>query len=337
MDVSAINQQVDEGYIARRRHPTAELYIYNYTARTQFDAHWTAETRACRGLILDREGLVVARPFEKFFTLDQHPDPLPVEPFDVFEKLDGSLGILYWMGNTPFIATRGSFDSEQAERANIILHSKYQHLFGILDRSLTYLFEIIYPQNRIVVDYGDTEDLILLTVIETESGRELGPLDAGFPIVRRYDGITDLSALTQLEVLNKEGFVVRFESGVRVKMKFEEYKRLHKLVTGVNARHVWQMLMEGDRLADLVDRVPDEFYTWIRGIESGLRSKFNEIEAICRREFNVLPSRKETALYFQQQSYPRVLFAMLDGKDYAEIIWKMIRPEASASFKCGEE
>jgi len=337
MDVRAINQQVDQGYIARRRHPTAELYIYNYTAKTQFDAYWTPETRACRGLILDRNGLVIARPFEKFFTLDQHPGPLPLEPFDVFEKLDGSLGILYWTGDSPFIATRGSFDGEQAERANRILHAKYRHLFGELDRSLTYLFEIIYPQNRIVVDYGDIEDLILLTAIETESGRELGPLEVGFPVVRRYDGITDLSALTEMEELNKEGFVVRFESGVRVKLKFEEYKRLHKLVTGVNPKHVWQMLVEGREVAELVDRVPDEFYNWIRGIESGLLQRFSEIESVCRKEFKVLPTRKETALYFQQLSYPSVLFAMLDGKDYAGIIWKMIRPEASASFKCGDE
>ena len=336
MDLRAINQQVEEGYIAKHRHPTAELYIYNYTAKTQFDGHWTPETRACRGLILDEHGVVVARPFEKFFTLDQHPEPLPAEPFDVFEKLDGSLGILYWIDGEPNIATRGSFDGEQAERANRILHAKYRHLFSGLDRELTYLFEIIYPQNRIVVDYGDTEDLFLLTAIETESGREIGPLDTGFPTVMRYDGIADLSVLTAMEEVNKEGFVIRFQSGVRVKIKFEEYKRLHKLVTGINPRHVWEMLREGREIADLVDRVPDEFYKWIRGIESDLLGKFSDIESCCRQEFKVLPTRKETALYFQSQHYPTVLFAMLDGKDYAEKIWKMIRPEAAAAFKCSD-
>src|SRR5260370_29373116 len=155
MDVRAINQQVDEGYIVKHKHPTADLYIYNYTSKTQFDGYWTPETKACRGLILDEQGLVVARPFEKFFTLEQHPEPLPVEPFDVFEKLDGSLGILYWIDAEPFIATRGSFNGEHAERANRILHAKYSGLFSGLDRRVTYLFEIIYPQNRIVVDYGE--------------------------------------------------------------------------------------------------------------------------------------------------------------------------------------
>ena len=34
----------------------------------------------------------------------------------------------------------------------------------------TYLFELIVLWNRIVVDYGDDEKLIVLGVIETESG-----------------------------------------------------------------------------------------------------------------------------------------------------------------------
>ena len=134
-------------------------------------------------------------------------------------KMDGSLGILYWLNDRPFIATRGSFTSEQSQHATEVLYSRYQHAFDKLDRGAHDLFEIIYPQNRIVVDYGSMDDLVLLTVIDNETGNERIE-DIGFPIVKKFDGINDLQELKALEENNKEGFVVRFKDGFRVKMKF---------------------------------------------------------------------------------------------------------------------
>ena len=105
--------------------------------------------------------------------MEEHPPTgIPQLPFEVFEKLDGSLGILYWLNNLPYIATRGSFESEQARHATEILHGRYQHTFSSMDTNKTYLFEIIYPENRIVVDYGEMDDLILLTVIDNQTGHE---------------------------------------------------------------------------------------------------------------------------------------------------------------------
>ena len=119
---------------------------------------------------------------------------------------------LYFIDNQPFIATRGSFVSEQAIVATNILHQKYAHIS--LNTAYTYLFEIIYPQNRIVVDYGTLEDIILIGMLDTKTGKEL-PLDAslGFSLVKKYDGIKDIYALKKLEERNREGFVIRFENG----------------------------------------------------------------------------------------------------------------------------
>lgn len=337
IDFGKVKQLVDEGYIRAQRHPTAPLTIYNYSEKAQFEWHWTPETRACRGLIVDDQNWIVARPFEKFFTVEQLTDtPLPLEPFEVYEKLDGSLGILYHVDGQPFIATRGSFISEQAKRATQMLRTKYKHVK--FNPDLTYLFEIIYPENRVVVDYGDTEDLFLLAVIDTATGREFDItyewLELGMPMVERFDGLTEFAALKNLEANNKEGFVVRFESGMRVKVKFDEYKRLHRLITGINPRHIWEELREGRPLDDLIERVPDEYFQWVKKTEAGLRDQYDAIENQCRADFKVLESRKDTALYFQTKEYPSVLFSMLDGKNYAPHIWRMIRPEAAAAFRC---
>src|SRR4028119_412849 len=120
-------EMLREGYVCVQRHPTAPLFIYNYTPKAQYERVWNEVTLQCRGLILDEGGKVVARPFRKFFNLEE-VDSLPAEPFEVYEKLDGSLGILYWTGEQAFIATRGSFTSEQSRKANQILHARYGHV-----------------------------------------------------------------------------------------------------------------------------------------------------------------------------------------------------------------
>jgi len=143
---------IEKGLISERKHPNADLWIYNYTPVVQYDRLWDAITKSCRGLIMDGAGNVIARPFSKFFNLQEHqPSEIPNEPFDVYEKMDGSLGIIYWIGNTPYIATRGSFESEQSIHATNVLHTRYAHLFNKLNRKYTYLVEILYPENRIVI------------------------------------------------------------------------------------------------------------------------------------------------------------------------------------------
>ena len=334
MDIEAIQREIEDGFIHQQLHPTAPLRILNYSQKSQFDWRWNAETTLCRGLIVDDEWKIVARPFPKFFSVEQLGGVVPREPFEVFEKLDGSLGILYRVDGEPRIASRGSFVGPQAVRATEILHRKYAHV--PLDDSMTYLFEIIYPENRVIVDYGATEDLILLAVIETDTGIEHPLRDIGFPTVRKYDGVRDFDELMAMEAPNREGFVVRFESGQRVKLKFEEYKRLHKILAGVNTQHVWEALRAADSVNPLVERVPDEFHDWVRETENTLRTEFVKIEFEARREMRFSGSRKELAAYFKQCQHSSLMFTMLDGGDYRDQIWRMIKPSATPRPRYGD-
>ncbi len=232
----------------------------------------------------------------------------------------------------PYIATHGSFESVPSKHATDILYSKYRHTFACLDRSKTYLFEIIYPQNRIVLDYGSMDDLILLTAICHLTGKE-SIEQIGFPTVKRYDGINDLQELKALEENNKEGFVVRFKNGFRVKMKFPVYVRLHRIITGISNVIVWEYLSERKSFDELLEKVPDEFFNWVKQTQSQLVKEFDEILAESKSLFKEFDTRKETALYIKNQKYQSVLFAMLDGKSPDKIIWKMIRPLYSKPFK----
>jgi T4 RnlA family RNA ligase len=328
-----LKEMIDAGYVNVQKHPSHSLYIYNYSAAAQYERVWNEVTLQCRGLILDERQNIIARPFKKFFNLGEEEGQfIPNEPFDVYEKMDGSLGILYWINEQPFIASRGSFISEQAQKANRLLNEKYSHTISRLDKNKTYLFEIIYPENRIVVDYGGKEELVLLAEIDKQTGAENHPADIGFPVVERYEGLKDLALLKELQQENREGFVVRFQSGLRYKIKFEEYVRIHKIITNASTLTVWENLREGKTLSELLDRVPDEFYSWVRTTRDEMMESFREIEDKAKQDFKVLENRKETAAYFLSCAYPSVLFNMLDDKNYKDTIWKIIKPAFSKPF-----
>ncbi len=300
IDISAFRAHEEQGLLTARSHPTHDLIIWNYTPQCQFEHAWDQVTLQARGLITRHDGTIVARPFGKFFNYEEYQGAIPLETFKVTEKADGSLGILYFIDGKPLIATRGSFTSEQAERATKILYERYQSFFPHLMAHYTYLFEIIYPGNRIVVDYGNREDLILLTMIETATSHELDihAQEWPFPVVKYYDGITDLASLRTIEEANREGFVIRFESGLRLKMKFAEYVRLHRLLTQINARIIWEYLRDGKSFNTLLDRVPDEFYAWVSSTRENLLAQFAEIEQQCQQamaQVKDLPTRKDQA------------------------------------------
>lgn len=169
------------------------MYIYNYSQKAQYERVWNEWTLACRGLILDGDFKIVARPFQKFFNLGEHENQvIPNESFEVFEKMDGYLGILYWLDKKPHIATRGSFASEHALVATEMLHTQYADVIPLLEKSKTYLFEIIYPENRIVLDYVNERKLVLLAIVDTEIGVEILLENIGFEMINRYDGLNDL-------------------------------------------------------------------------------------------------------------------------------------------------
>jgi len=347
LDSDAIEKDLKNGYISARSHPReSDLYIYNYTAKTQYERAWTKERLACRGLIVWHDGqppLIGARPFPKFFNLGEL-DAVPGGSFVAQEKMDGSLGIIYSYDGCPQVATRGSFASEQAIWATEYLQSKialYESAREFIRNGQTLLVEIIYPENRIVIDYGDTRDLVALTAIDIATGLDVS-IDA-WP-GRKAETYSDFTLDLFMEQdgegphaggFNREGVVLRWEGGTRAKVKFEEYVRLHRIITRVTERSIWEMLSEGKPIESLAEYVPDEFYDWMKKVAAKLFEEFTAIEKQCLLTLNEVDrslSRREQAEFILQQPHSGIVFLMLDGKPYREKIWPLIRPDAVSPF-----
>ena len=147
-----LNEYFEKGLVYKQVHPTLPLTIWNYSEKVQYEGLWDEITLQTRGLVTDNDGNIIVHPFKKFFNIEEGKHT-PTEEFEVYEKMDGSLGILFFYEGKWIVVTRGSFTSDQSVKAQELLRSKY--IVESIPKGYATLFEIIYPENRIVVDYGD--------------------------------------------------------------------------------------------------------------------------------------------------------------------------------------
>lgn len=339
-----LSAMIESGYVRSNAHPEADLYILNYTEKAAYEGLWNNITLNCRGLIVDLEGNVVARPFPKFFNYGQPGCPeIDLDASVVVsDKMDGSLGILYPIDDSWAIATRGSFNSEQAIHATEVLRTKYADFKPV--SGYTYLFEIIYPENRIVCDYAGMDDLICLGVVNNDNGASF---DADFadallwngPVAEVFSYSTMREALAAEPRPGKEGFVVHFfDSDIRVKIKQEDYIALHRIVTGLNARSIWQAMLD-DKVDELIEQIPDEFHQFIRDVESHLNllvwAQVDCVHQIFNQIMLSKPvTKKDFALKVMTQSWCKdswALFNLWDGKDIRKEFLRRAKPEHNLS------
>jgi RNA ligase len=357
---TALAAQIEAKMVRAVPHPGGRLTLYNYTKVAQYTPElWNHVTDKCRGLIVDTEGNIVARPFEKFWNLDdpRHPETLtanlPASPPILTRKLDGSLGVGYPLDGRWHVATRGAFLSDQALWAS---HWLRQHSPSVWPAGHTPLFEIVFPENQIVVRY-DFSGLVLLALVNIETGEEIGydelRLHAqrnDMRAVERFD--RPLNACLQEDVPNEEGYVAAWPrpgtTPLRVKIKYATYTRLHKLLTQTNALTVWEMLRDGLAISEVAKDVPAEFRAWIGAIEQRLRGEYKAIEDAAQAAFASYPGEKRIADAAQKKDFALwvlanhaplsgILFAIVAGKPYDAIIWKQIRPQGDEqTFKVEE-
>ena len=342
-DLEILQEYINNGLVEKNDHPVHPLTIYNYTRECQYESRWDDITLNTRGLILDNDGNIIARGFSKFFNIEE-VENIPNEEFEVFEKIDGSLGILFYYSGEWHLSTKGSFISKQAIEGFKMLQ-KYD--YNKLHKGYTYLFEIVYKDNRIVCEY-DFNDLVLIGMMDPSTGYEIDIhgdnendirfknliRNIGFRVVKKYDGVLDYRLIKGMIKEGDEGFVVRFKSGVRVKVKSDEYKRIHRLITEFSTIDIWKNLSIGGMdINKMLDRVPDEFDLWVRENIQKLKMQYLEKEEIAKGiiaekiEGKDL-SRKEIAeiLRLETPINRALIFCMLDGMDYSDLIWKNIRP-----------
>jgi hypothetical protein len=320
--------------IKARRHtdfPSLVCLKYN-----QIDSPFAEPiVRECRGIILDEADgwRVVARTFDKFFNHGEgHAAPIDWGTARVQEKLDGSLMQLYWYRGEWRVASSGTPDASgrtvslQAEGADTFADLFWRTHAGIgyslprpAQRGETFAFELMTPQNRVVVRHSEPR-LVLLAVRDTETGIERRPNNRdGYPIVREFSlGSFDdvLASFQHIDPLCQEGYVVVDGQWNRVKMKHPGYVAIaHMAGGGCSPRRVMEIVRSGES-AEVLAHFPE----W-RPMFDDLGGRFNELVADLEAAYERIahiPAGKDGQKAFAMEANrtrcPSALFQVRAGK-----------------------
>lgn len=305
---------------------------FKYSLSTVYSGDWDEVTLNARGIGFNEDTReVIARPFKKFFNyqefnVDGTPsalfDKVPQEfkpnlegHFRVMEKADGSLGILFWTGKDWLVKTGGSFNSDQAIWATEWFKNNIstEHL----DKSKTYCFEIIWCEDVHPIKY-DFEGLVLLSVIDTQSGEEetLDYIKATAEVLKvrmvqlyDFDNFFEVARWAKCLPKTQEGVVVTFDNGFKCKLKGDEWCDLARMFEGITEWRLWKALdLEGlyfhahvDETKDYapIDEVPllipeelPKMRAYADGLVLSIQEKAGQV-TLFADEASKIPSRKE--------------------------------------------
>jgi RNA ligase len=335
-----IEAEVREGYVKVQAHPTLPLNILNYTDKATYERRWNRVTENCRGLIVNTAtDEIVARGPRKFFNYGE-PSATPFRldtKVRLTRKEDGSLGIGWEYEGQYGIATRGSFTSEQAVHATTIMTGYEMDSITLADMGdYTRVYEIIYPENRIVLDYGERDELLPLGTVNRRTG--LIDWRPNHVLVDGQPAVMTLAEAIALPIPDdEEGYVLDILDEYlnvvdHLKLKGDRYKELHAAIFGLTEARVYEAWLK-DGATDLIEGLPDEVQPWALAVAQRLDGEWDLLMLKAHNAFETLPHgvpRKEQAQFIManHKELSAPLFAMLDFNVEKAHAWvdKQIKP-----------
>lgn len=273
----------------------------------------------CRGIKFAPDGSVLARPLHKFRNVGETPELQPhvldfSAPHVVMDKLDGSMihpAIV--CGEVVFMTRMGRTDV--ARKAERHLTPRLAYMCRLLLEAAhpaTPIFEWTAPDNRIVVRYEESS-LTLLAIRRHEDGfyypRAVAAdwaTDLGVPLVTHHDPrhtkAEDFLAYARA-IQGAEGFVVRFDNGLWVKAKGDDYVLKHKAKDSIlQEKNILALVLNGglDDVLPLLEAADaDAARAYAAAIEAGIAQTADELDRRVAANSN-LP-QKEFALNFASE------------------------------------
>ena len=316
-----------------------QVIDYVYQDNDTFDK---PELMECRGIKFDREGLILARPFSKFFNYGERGSDLPAHrPHVITEKLDGSMIHPVLLTRRLFFHTRKGHTDVAMKAERYVLSSPQHNYQGFcidaLKHGWTPIFEYTGPNNRIVLRYEE-EALTLLAMRHTVGGhflnreRMLNFMAATHrvPLVNVFDmtldGQVDKFVQHTRGLSGAEGYVIYFDDGYLVKIKAEEYVLKHRALDDLGSKKkVVALCAQGfmdDVLAILGDEDAKELAQFNHELQHEIAGIVADVHSLVSNNYDEkidgTEARKQFAIVTSNlvPSHIRsAAFTMLDGKD----------------------
>jgi hypothetical protein len=324
---------------------------------------WTQDNKIFRSSIWSKNGKLLSASFPKFTNFGENPQNFPVPElnkhnYQIINKIDGSTAIIDFYNNQLNIRTRGTFDYTGQKNASDFEYAlnKYPKIINFLknNQNITLLFEIVTPNNIIVINYGEEIDLYLIGAINKEnyllySQAELDQIAAenSFKRPQYFDFKGDEIFNKVNELKNIEGFCLYKGQGIW-KIKNSHYLTLHRMKSELSSF---------DKTVDVyfstcINYNYNEFYNFIhntfdyeiaeqcKGFISKICDTMKEVDKIVLGMKNFInniknySSRKEQAkgiiASYGNTNRASFVFTLLDGKELTsdqlkKLFWQKIK------------
>lgn len=294
---------------------------------------WSNFALMARGKVIDIEKKeIVSYPYDKFFNLNETPDyneeliaKLMAEAEDIYitDKKDGSLIAVTRLSEKEddfLITTTGSFDNMHINLARKMIDKQYPEFKKSAPSGMTFIFEIIHPEDPHCISYGNMEklylhgvrrldDYTLLRYEELEKLTQRLNLDI---VEREYFDLTTMTEKVHEKDANKEGWVVRIVapdgSDKIVKIKYDEYFALHRLKAGINIKKIYNRYVF---VQDIHDRLPEmlpDVRDSVLGVIEEININRQKIKAKIIAEAKRLTSSLSLSLSFPSTEEKRKLY-----------------------------
>ena len=324
------------------------LAVFKYMVDADFSDPYVQEAR---GIIIDLTSLdVVCWPFRKFGNWNEsYADKIDWSSAKVQEKVDGSLMKLYyrdgwtWATNSTIRIDHVSNPEGIAFQSLLYKADNFKAIpYDILNKECTYLFELVSPDNQIILTYPKTT-LYHIGTRNNVTGIESNP-DIGIQKPKYYGGQKDLKYwLTTVEGKQNatnpqmEGYVVVDKDYHRIKIKTPEYLTAHRISgNGVLTKDTalsYILFGEKEKIA-IVTKNPKnkakiKFYEWQ---VAELVSKVHLFIAYVRGLYEETGERKAVAMAIKNHPLSDFGFRSI-GNDYtAEELIKQTYTKLWGSF-----
>lgn len=297
--------------------------------------------RECRGITFETEtGYVVSRPYHKFFNINEREETQEglidfAAEHQFLEKLDGSMIRPVYMNGELRLFTKAGLSevAEEAEKLamtdDVASMCKY-----CIQAGYTPIFEYVgSPKFPVVLQYEEPA-LIVTAIRDVYTGRYLDydtieAISANFGIevvkVLSIDGIEQANTGIK-DMIDGEGYVIRFEDGHMLKIKCEWYLRRHRAKDAILVpRKLVRLILEND-IDDLKPDLSDRERTYVVDFEDKLKSGFDRFESKVLKSYDIAQAnstdRKEFAIAVMKldTGYSHILFKLIEGRDITELL-----------------
>ncbi len=316
----------------------------------------------CRGICFDKDGNILSRPYHKFFNLNEKAWTKAKKvdwskPHVVLAKLDGSMIHPILIDGKIHLCTKAGITDTSANAEEFIKDKpEYKEFIKAwVNHDFTPIFEWVSKQNKIVLDYED--NLILTGIRSNKSGMYVvysSMVDHcdryNIPVVDKFDSINDIesfiNSIQDQEAI--EGFVVRFDDGLMIKIKLPWYVLRHRskeiLDRPIDMIRMYLDNEIDDFRATLIEEddknklqeVIDDLEAHIYGLEKNYESWYRDIinsDIKDKKSFSIseigknLPKHLRSAIFWQMDgnNIREYVFKYLKGKTKSITTWKEYR------------